>query len=83
MASVFEAVAGDADYRGFVFGDAALLDELGGYACGYAAGGFGKMPSVWASSLMESMISGSEMSSDQPPDSRMSSERRGRRRDCR
>src|SRR5260221_6813750 len=38
----FEAVAGDADYRGFVFGDAALLDELGGYACGYTASGFGE-----------------------------------------
>jgi len=55
-----------------------LLDELGGYACGYAAGRVSaKMPSVWASSLMESMISGSEMSSDQPPDSRMSFRAKG------
>src|SRR5882724_12836716 len=38
----FEAVAGDADYRGFVFGDTALLDELGGDACGHATGSFGE-----------------------------------------
>jgi len=58
-----QTVAGDTDDGCFVLADAALLNQLGRDAYGYAARGLREMPSVSASSLIESMISGSETSS--------------------
>jgi len=67
-----ESVAGDADDRGFIALDATLSEQFSATPAVTPPAVSAKIPSVSASCWMAETISGSEMSSAQPPDSRIS-----------